>query len=244
MTTKIQHYNNKHPTLTTTINLIICITILATINITAHFTALSSYIITVPTGVAILLAIAKINGIQLKEIGISKNTLKKGIKYGTIGLIATATIIIIGMLIPNTREMFMNNNYNNIYQALIAAFIIIPIATVIPEEIAFRGVLHGILQRFNNIKFLFIGSSLLFGIWHIASSLNFTEKSAILISTLGSGTTAQWIGVIIPVTATTIAGLIFTWLRQKTNSIIAPIFIHWALNAFGAVASATAWIIL
>ena len=57
------------------------------------------------------------------------------------------SVIAIGTLLPWTRPMFMNNNYATVSGALIASMIIIPLQTVIPEELAFRGVLHGALNR-------------------------------------------------------------------------------------------------
>ena len=52
-----------------------------------------------------------------------------------------------GAALPWTRPMFLNNHYATLSGALIASMIIIPLQTVIPEELAFRGVLHGAMDR-------------------------------------------------------------------------------------------------
>ena len=43
------------------------------------------------------------------------------------------------------------------------------------------------------------------------------------------------------VIATAAAGLILGWLRDRTTSLLAPIALHWALNAIGAIGAAVAW---
>ena len=73
--------------------------------------------------------------------------------------------------------MFMNNNYATVSGALIASMIIIPLQTVIPEELAFRGVLHGALNRAWGFRGVAAAGSLLFGLWHIATSLGLTSSN-------------------------------------------------------------------
>ena len=41
--------------------------------------------------------------------------------------------------------------------------------------------------------------------------------------------------------ATAVAGLVLSWLRHRSTTLIAPIALHWALNATGAVEAAAAW---
>ena len=87
------------------------------------------------------------------------------------------SVIAIGVLLPWTRPMFMNNHYATVSGALIASMIIIPLQTVIPEELAFRGVLHGALNRAWGFRGVAAAGSLLFGLWHIATSLGLTSSN-------------------------------------------------------------------
>jgi len=48
-------------------------------------------------------------------------------------------------------------------------------------------------------------------------------------------------GVLLAVIATATAGLVFTWLRRRSGSLIAPIALHWSLNGLGALAAAMVW---
>jgi len=217
------------------------ITGLAAINLTAHFTELSSAVATVPIGVACLVVMAKARGMTLTDLGLGRGTRRKGLFYGLGAAALVLAGVGIALALPITREFFFNEAYSSLRTALIAALILIPLQTVLPEELAFRGVLHGTLARMGGTKAVFIGGSLLFGLWHVASSLSLTATNVGLTSFLGSGTAAQWAGVGLAVIATAGAGFGLTWLRHRTDSVLAPIGLHWALNAVGALAAAAAW---
>ncbi|AGF73037.1 hypothetical protein A605_10175 [Corynebacterium halotolerans YIM 70093 = DSM 44683] len=214
---------------------------LVAINITAHFTTAASWFLTMPAGVLVLVGIAKVLGLSWHDLGLSQRTLRKGLIYGGAAAASVATLVGLGLVLPTTREFFLNDAYSSMRTALLAAFILIPLQTVIPEELAFRGALHGSLARLGGARAVFIGGSVLFGLWHVASSLNLTASNSGLTALLGSGTVAQWAGVGLAVVATSVAGAGFTWLRHHTGSVIAPIALHWALNAVGALAAAAAW---
>ncbi|CQD19141.1 putative integral membrane protein [Mycolicibacterium conceptionense] len=57
----------------------------------------------------------------------------------------------------------------------------------------------------------------------------------------GGGVFGMIAGVVLAVVATGIAGFIFTWLRKRSGSLIAPIALHWSLNGVGALAAAMVW---
>lgn len=223
------------------LNVLAVVAALVAINVTAHFSQLAAVAAVVPIGVMILLFLARANGMTWRDIGLGRHTHGKGLAYGGGAAVLVVVAVAIAMLTPFTREFFFNDSYASLRTALVAALVIIPLQTVLPEELAFRGVLHGSLARMGGTKLVFFGSSLLFGLWHIASSLNLTASNAGLTAFLGSGTAAQWAGVGLAVVATAGAGAGLTWLRHHTGSVIAPIGLHWALNAVGALAAAAAW---
>ena len=116
------------------------------------------------------------------------------------------SVIAIGALLPWTRPMFMNNNYATISGALIASMMIIPLQTVIPEELAFRGVLHGALNRAWGFRGVAAAGSLLFGLWHIATSLGLTSSNVGFTRLFGGGLLGTIAGVVLAVAATAVAG--------------------------------------
>jgi len=48
-------------------------------------------------------------------------------------------------------------------------------------------------------------------------------------------------GVTLAVLATAVAGFVFSWLRRRSGSLIAPIALHWSCNGLGALAAALVW---
>lgn len=214
---------------------------LAIINSLAHFTELASYRSTVPLGVAAMVLLSFARGYTPQAMGISRSTLRRGARWAGISIAAVILVVGAGLALPFTREFFLNDSYATLRRALLAALVIIPLQTVVPEELAFRGMLHASLARLGGTKLVFGAGSVLFGLWHISSSLGLTASNAGLSGLLGSGSLATWIGVGLAVLATAGAGAVLTWLRHHTDSVIAPIGLHWALNATGALAAAAAW---
>ena len=110
-----------------------------------------------------------------------------------------------------------------------------------PSAELLRGVLHGALNRAWGFRGVAAGGSLLFGLWHIASSLGLTSENVGFTRLFGGGVFGMLAGVVLAVVATGIAGFVFTWLRRRSGSLIAPIALHWSLNGVGALAAALVW---
>ena len=83
--------------------------------------------------------------------------------------------------------------------------------------------------------------ALLFGLWHIAASLGLTSSNVGFTRLFGGGLPGTVAGVVLAVAATAVAGFVFTWLRRRSGSLIAPIALHWSLNGLGALAAAVVW---
>lgn len=219
----------------------IVVLVLVVSNLIAHFTTVWLSIATVPAAAIILLALTRRRGLGWAELGLSPRQWKTGSLYALGAVALVLTVVAIGALLPITRPFFMADRYATISAALVASMIVIPLQTVIPEELAFRGVLQGTLGRIYGARGVFAAGSLLFGLWHIASSMGLTSGNAGLSNFLGGGVVGQVIGIAAAVVATAAAGLVFTWLRQRSGSLIAPIALHWSLNGIGALAAALVW---
>jgi membrane protease YdiL (CAAX protease family) len=161
--------------------------------------------------------------------------------YALAAVTFVGSVIAVGVLLPMTRPMFMNHHYATISGALIASMVIIPLQTVIPEELAFRGVLHGALNRAWGFRGVALVGSLLFGLWHVATSLGLTSSNVGFTRLFGGGIVGMLAGVTLAVLATGAAGFVFSWLRRRSGSLIAPIALHWSLNGLGALAAALVW---
>lgn len=219
----------------------VVIVVLALTNLLAHFTTPWANIAVVPAAAVGLLVLVRVLGLGWSELGLGREHWRSGAGYalGAVGLVGT--VIAIGVLLPLTRPMFLNDNYATLSGALIASMIIIPLQTVIPEELAFRGVLHGALDRAWGWRGVAAAGSLLFGLWHIATSMGLTASNVGFTKILGGGVFGMAAGVVGAVVATAAAGFVFTWLRRRSGSLIAPIALHWSLNGLGALAAALVW---
>jgi len=219
----------------------VVVVVLALTNLIAHFTTPWAGVATVPAAAIGLVILVRSRGLGWAELGLGRDHWKSGIGYALAAVAVVMSVIAIGALLPWTRPMFMNNNYATISGALIASMIIIPLQTVIPEELAFRGVLHGALNRAWGFRGVAAAGSLLFGLWHIATSLGLTSSNVGFDRLFGGGFFGMLAGVTLAVFATGAAGFVFTWLRRRSGSLIAPIALHWSLNGLGALAAALVW---
>ncbi|WP_280234101.1 CPBP family intramembrane glutamic endopeptidase [Nocardia cyriacigeorgica] len=223
------------------LDIAVVIAVLAGTNLIAHFTTAWANIVTVPVAALVLLTMMRRRGLGWTELGLSRRHWKRGALYALAAVGVVLTVVAIGAALPTTRPFFMADRYATISGALIASMIIIPLQTVIPEELAFRGVLHGTLGRVYSARGVFAAGSLLFGLWHIASSLGLTAGNRGLSEIVGGGVAGQIAGIALAVAATAVAGVVFTWLRHRSGSLLAPIALHWSVNGAGALAAAVVW---
>ncbi|MEV5649400.1 CPBP family intramembrane glutamic endopeptidase [Nocardia sp. NPDC052254] len=93
----------------------------------------------------------------------------------------------------------------------------IPLGTVYSEETIFRGTLDPLLDEAAGPLGRCCGA-LIFGLWHIHPARAAGDNVAATVA------------------ATTAGGLIFSWLRRRTDSATAAALAHLALNAGGALA--------
>jgi CAAX protease family protein len=223
------------------VDVAVVVVVLALTNLIAHFTTPWASVVTVPVAAIGLVAWLRVNGLGWAELGLGREHWRSGAAYAVGAVALVVTVIAVGALLPLTRPMFMNHHYATISGALLASMIIIPLQTVIPEELAFRGVLHGALNRAWGFRGVALAGSLLFGLWHVATSLGLTSSNVGFTRLFGGGFLGMLAGVVMAVVATAAAGFVFSWLRRRSGSLLAPIALHWSLNGLGALAAAMVW---
>lgn len=223
------------------LDIAVVVVVLMLTNLIAHFTTPWASIATVPAAAVGLLLLVRAGGLGWAELGLGREQCKSGLAYALAAVAVVGSVIAAGVLLPMTRPMFLNNHYATISGALVASMVVIPLQTVIPEELAFRGVLHGALSRAWGFRGVALAGSLLFGLWHVATSLGLTSSNVGFTHLFGGGLAGTLSGVTLAVLATGAAGFVFSWLRRRSGSLIAPIALHWSLNGLGALAAALVW---
>src|SRR6201988_4667822 len=184
------------------LDIALVVVVLVLTNLIAHFTTPWASIATVPAAAVGLVCLMRANGLDWADLGLGREHWKSGLGYALGAVALVASVITVGVLLPMTRPMFMNNHYATISGALIASMVIIPLQTVLPEELAFRGVLPGALNRAWGFRGVALAGSLLFGLWHIATSLGLTSSNVGFTRLFGGGVVGMLAGVTLGVLAT------------------------------------------
>ena len=147
-----------------------------------------------------------------------------------------------GAALPLTRSVFRNSRYDFGWgHAALTAFVLIPVGTVLFEEVAFRGVLWGLLRRRHGTWVATSVSSALFGLWHVLPSLGLAADDQAIGAAVGSGSSGQAVSVLGTVLFTGLAGVVFCELRRRSGSLLAPAGLHWATNGLGVLAATAIW---
>ncbi|WP_290853982.1 CPBP family intramembrane glutamic endopeptidase [Gordonia sp. (in: high G+C Gram-positive bacteria)] len=208
---------------------------------TMHFThyTWSRWLVTITAGVAVLLAFGA--GLKTSDLGLDRRTYARGSKWAAIIILVVVAGIAVAIAIPPLRELFQNDAYSSLRWALFSAFVLIPLQTVIPEELLFRGIITGSLLRRLSTRVSIAIQAGLFGLWHVVSSLGLTAGNAGFSDAVGTGALGISLGIVGAVAFTATAGAVLGWLRVKTDSLLPCIALHWAANGAGAIAAALAW---
>lgn len=169
-------------------------------------------------------------GLDRSELGLEREHLGDGLRWGLGAALVVVAFIAIATVIPAASEAFEDDRVDvGVGSLLVKVMVVIPFGTVVPEELAFRGVLLGLLLRVTGTVQAVIWSSVMFGFWHVVTAWNSAGTNAALDG-VSSGTGGR-LGVVVgTVVATALIGLVFAGLRLWSKSLVAPILAHMATN--------------
>jgi len=181
-----------------------------------------------------LTIIARASDLSAADLGLAKRTWASGLRWGGAAAAVVAVGYGIAALIPGVSGAVQGDGASW-PDALLKALVIIPLTTVIPEEFAFRGVLWGLLRRQSGRRVATAVSSVLFGLWHVLPALGGGAANDSVAGVLGDGVAGAVLRVDWTVLFTGLAGVLFCELRARSDSLLAPILLHWAVNGFGEI---------
>lgn len=196
-----------------------------------------------PVGAVGLLLFARRSGLSWAQLGLSRRTHAAGARWG-LGVISVVALVYLGgVLIPGTRTAFLDARYHlPPAGALLTAFVIIPVGTILLEEVAFRSVLWGFLSRHARVWQVAVASAFLFGLWHILpATASAAANPAVAAALVGLGALAKVVSVGGTVLFTAVGGLVAGELRRRSGSLLASVGMHWATNALGVLFGVIAW---
>ena len=166
--------------------------------------------------------------LTLAEAGIGRTNLLRSSLIGLgIGL-GLAVVLLLALQVGaqlGTAISYQPLRGASISAVLTHALVGLPLQTVIPEELAFRGLLLGLLMRKLTPMRATLVTSAIFVAWHVA----------VQVQTLAvTNFTNPW--QIVPAMSLAFAGLfvggvVFALLRLRTGNLAAAVMAHWVFDA-------------
>ncbi|HET6393784.1 MAG TPA: CPBP family intramembrane glutamic endopeptidase [Blastococcus sp.] len=197
----------------------------------------ASYVAANATATAAVLGAARWAGLSREELGLARRALPAGLRWGSACAVPVAAGYALGLAVPALRPLLLDGRVAGRGGADLAhqALVRIPVGTVLWEEVAFRGVLLAVLQRLVPPPAAVGASSVLFGVWHVRPTLE-----GLAANDLARGSAATGAAVLLGCVGTAAAGVLFSGLRLRSGSLLAPALLHLATNSIGVGAAAAA----
>jgi membrane protease YdiL (CAAX protease family) len=213
--------------------LVLVVALLAGVHLVLRFGPAPVGLVTAPVVAGVLVLAARRAGLTWDELGLGRRSLRRGLRYAVllVGLVAAAYTLT--LLVPMGKAVLTAVSLQvESGRAWLAVLVLVPVGTVLVEEIAFRGVLLGMLQRHRGAVVSSMMSSVLFAAWHVLPSLRPDDANP---------TTVQW--TVLPpiaiagiaVAFTCLAGVVLCEIRRRSGSLLASAGLHWAVNGLGIV---------
>lgn len=220
---------------------LVVVALLAGLNVAEHLLPAGHIALSVGAAVA-LLGYARLRGLTWDQLGLSAKRLRSGAVWAAGVVLVIAAVYLVGVLLPVTRPAFLDPRYHaGPAEALLMAFLLIPLRTVLLEEVAFRSVLWGMLKRHHATSRVLVISSTLFGLWHVLPSLSFAAARGVghVAPHLRGPTTV--LVILGTVAFTALGGVVAGELRRRSGSVLASAGMHWATNSLGVLFALAAW---
>ncbi len=188
-----------------------------------------------------LVVLGRSAGSSWADLGLDSDALRPSIRLGAQVGVGTAAALSAALASAPTRRMLLDQRAYGHSAASVAyhSLIRFPVGTALFEEIAFRGVLESLWTRRSGPDAARLVSAVAFGAWHLLPTYRLYPGMAV-----GSATprrSEKVLAALGSAVLTGLAGLSFSWLRGRRNSVAAPWLAHASYNSLGFVAAWLAW---
>ncbi|MDJ0392600.1 CPBP family intramembrane metalloprotease [Rhodococcus sp. G-MC3] len=150
-------------------------------------------------------SLVALSGMRASDLGLVR--LRSGLRWGLGAAVVPVLGSVVVAAVPALAERVRRSDDDLAEWVLF----LIPVGTVVTEELVFRSVFDALSPAL---------SPIFFGLWHIHPARSAGDS------------------VVGTVAGTFLAGLLFSWLRRRSGSVLAPALLHYAVNASGAVLAA------
>jgi len=213
------------------------VTVLTVANILNNLVAAWAYVPTCVVATAVLLVLARRSGSEWADLGLARGTLRRGARWAGIEVLIVALLYLVVLTAPAVRGSLIDARASDLTASAVvyAALVRVPVATVLLEEIGFRGVLWAQVTRLRGTTWATAVSSALFALWHVVPATRLTHANVTVGYLAGVlGVTAT---VVTALVASGLAGAFLCELRRRSDSLLAPIGLHLATNTFAYLAA-------
>lgn len=219
---------------------VVLVGLLVVVDLAAHLgPEHASLVLSAPFAATVLL-VARWGGLSWQSLGLTRASCRAGACWALVAVLAVAVLYAVALSVPALRPRLLDpRDELGVRAALLTALVLIPVRTVVPEELAFRGVLWALVARDHGTRAATAVSSSLFGLWHLPPALGVGRSGRTL--DVAAALSARWPLALGTVAFTGLAGVLFCELRRRSGSLLAPVGLHWATNGLGVLASAAAW---
>jgi uncharacterized protein len=176
---------------------------------------------------ALAVFVARRAGLDPRAIGLGRRGVWRG---GALGLVAGAGIAAVGATALQVAPILTGRPV--VYDPLVGVsaaalalhiLLFLPLGTVLPEELIFRGALIGLLR--DGGPRAIAGSAAAFALWHGAVAVATVEQTTLV------GT--PWVvpAILGALAVVFVGGAVLAWLRLSTGTLASTIAAHWSFNA-------------
>ena len=138
-------------------------------------------------------------GLTTADLGLARPTWAAGLRWGAAAAALVGTAYALASVTGPVREALPDGEGGLGRAALWTVLVVIPLGTVLPEELAFRGLLLALLGRRYGLLAASLLSSGLFGLWHVVPSLGGGTANATMASVVGGGAAGTVARVVVTV---------------------------------------------
>lgn len=192
-------------------------------------------VVNLAVGFLLVLAAVLLLGSNPAELGLIRSRPGIVLAAGVVAVVLALPLFGLA-LFERIAHLVADDRVASLSASEVAFYVLvrIPVGTALFEELAFRGVLFGLMSRWG-IAFGAIASSIAFGLWHIRPAYEL-----VLINSPATGRVNAGLFVFAAVLITTLAGLAFSWLRMMGRGIWAPVAFHAGINSLALLAAIVA----